>query len=108
VTIFEPMDVTMQRRGDGGENPNPRYDPQWSRIDAPRWRAGIVKARTGVEVRFNDQCTACGPEHSHENPTLIDANLNALGWTSVCSAFDSEMDTNLRGLEVGAGAAQRS
>ena len=90
MTIFEPMDVTMQRRGDGGENPNPRYDPQWSRIDAPRWRAGIIKARTGVEVRFNDQCTACGPEHSHENPTLIDANLNALGWTSVCSAFDSD------------------
>jgi hypothetical protein len=108
VTIFEPMDVTMQRRGDGGESPNPRYDPQWSRIDAPRWRAGIIKARIGVEVRFNDQCTACGPEHSHDNPTLIDVFLNALGWTSVCSGFDSEMDAYLRGLEVGAGAAQRS
>jgi hypothetical protein len=62
VTTFEPMDVTMQRRGDGGESPNSRYDPQWSRIDAPRRRAGIIKARTGVEARFNDQCTACGPD----------------------------------------------
>jgi hypothetical protein len=108
VTIFEPMDVTMQRHGGGRESPNPWHDPQWSRIDAPRWRAGIIKARNDVQGRFNGQCTACGPKHSRENPTLIDVNLNALGWTTVCSVFDSEMDTYLQGLEVGAEAAQRS
>jgi hypothetical protein len=108
VTIFEPMDLTMELHEDGEESPNPPYDREWSRIDAPLWRTGIIKARTGIEDRFNYQYTARGPEHSHENPTLIEMNLNALAWTSVCSAFDSEMDTYLRGLEVGAGAGQRS
>jgi hypothetical protein len=108
VTTYEPMDVTIERDPDGrAERPKPPYNPDWSRIDGLRWRAGIIKARTGIKVRFNDDHTASWPGYSYKWPKLIGVMLSGEGWSSSHSEFDSTIDTYLQGLEDGARAMMK-
>lgn len=105
MTIFAPMTVKIERN-DEGQRPSPRQDPKWSRIDVLRWKAGIIKARTGIDVRFNDEHTAFGPGYSHKWPELIGVLVRGTdGNISSHSELDSTIDTYLRGLEAGALAA---
>lgn len=108
MTVFYPMDVEMIC-DDGGQHPEPPFNPEWSRIDELRWWAGITKARTGVEVRFNDTSEASGIGYHHRWPELIGVTVHApgFGWCSSTSEFDSEIRAYMQGIEVGAEAALR-
>ncbi len=102
MTTYEPMDIAIVSEG-RSTRPEPTIDPQWSRIDQLRWRAGVIKARTGVVVKFNDGSKCSGPGYAYEWPELIGVQVG--GWSS--SFLDSKIDVYLRGVEVGAEAAQR-
>lgn len=105
MTNYEPMEITIVTSDDGRSTwPEPTCNSEWSRIEKLQWRAGVIKARSGVEIRFNDRCTASGPGYHYEWPRLIGVNVRMpAGWSS-SSQFDDSIDQYLRGIEDGANA----
>lgn len=108
MTVFCPMDVVMVC-DDDGQHPEPPFSSEWSRIDELRWWAGITKALTGVEIRFNDTSEASGPGYHYHWPELIGVTVYVpgFGWSSSTSKFDSKIRDYMLGIEVGAQAALR-
>jgi hypothetical protein len=84
-----------------GDHPEPAYNSMWSRIDSLRWNAGIIKARTKIEVTFSDTCHASGPGYDLKFPDLIGVKIRNGGRWSVGSVLDSQIDSYLRGIEIG-------
>lgn len=98
--FYEPMNVTLVTDV-GGAHPEPAHDPSWSRIDQLRWEAGLIKARTGVTVRFSDHhYYVCGDSYQ-KWPELIGVHVDH----SSQSVRDEDMHMFLRGVDTGAWAA---
>lgn len=106
MTMFEPMDASIVDDG-SGSHVEPPFDAEWSRLDSLRWRAGVIRARTGVVVEFNDRHSASGPGYEWVWPELLGVHIRGVGYTSSQSVHDSDIDMFLRGLEAGAEAANR-
>jgi hypothetical protein len=84
--------------------PTPQLDPAWPRIERLQWRAGVIKARTGVTVTFDDELktdTASWPQ-----VVGIHVLSDSYHSSSVVRDHEHEIDMVLTGIEVGAAAAQ--
>lgn len=53
MSRHEPMVVTIHTT-EHGSSPEPAYDESWPERDRVRWLAGLVKARTGIEVTTSE------------------------------------------------------
>ncbi|CAA0134577.1 Uncharacterised protein [Mycolicibacterium vanbaalenii] len=105
MTTWEPMDVEMmETQGGGGTlvSPHPAHDPEWSRMDELRWRAGVLRANTGVTVTFNDQPTFRRQDRTARFPELVGVIVEGPAGSMSCSEFDRDLLAFLNAVEVGA------
>lgn len=108
MTTYSPMDLVLVDTADGGQHPEPAYDPRFLRIDGLRWRAGVIKARTGVVIRFTDHSEMSGPGYRWAYPDLLGVTVEGPSRSSSCSVFDRDIESYLSGIEDGALAAQEA
>jgi hypothetical protein len=101
MTVYEPMDVHIGEADlpDSRKQliPTPAHDPGWSRIDTLRWRAGIIKARSGILVTFNDEFSS----EEGSWPDVIGMTVLSDSYRSSSRVPDYWMDCFLSGLEIG-------
>jgi hypothetical protein len=101
MTVYEPMPVEISESDlpDGRKQlvPSPAHDPGWDRIDTLRWRAGIIKSRSGITVTFNDEF----PDEAGAWPDVIGMTVLSDSYRSSSVIPDYWMDCFLSGVEVG-------
>lgn len=103
TNFYEPMSVEIIENPDRSTHPEPALNPEWSFIDRLRWHAGVVKAREGIVIRFNDGSSYSDGQGGHwEWPLLIGLNV---GDTSSSVTAD-EAWAAVNHIELGARAAR--
>lgn len=100
MNVYPPMDVTIVESPDGSSTPEPPLQSDWPDIDKLRWLAGVIRAREGITIVFNDAHAITTPERRWEWPELIGMKV---GDTST-SVYAEDAWPALNNIELGARA----